>query len=147
VNENNLIPFSERTESEQREIRAKGGRKSGETRRQKRDFKKLFEKCLALNVKVPEIQGISNQMGLPDDEQLTYDVAITLGIIRKAIDGDVGAFKAINDALDKGESAKERKLKKDIAKMSNPEKTEPKDNIFDKLTVEELRALANENSK
>ena len=35
----NLIPFSERTEAEQREIRRKGGKKSGAVRKFKADFK------------------------------------------------------------------------------------------------------------
>ena len=40
ANEENLIPFEERTESEQREIRSKGGIASGKSRRHKRDLRK-----------------------------------------------------------------------------------------------------------
>lgn len=36
MNDENLKPFSERTESEQREIRSKGGKASGEARRAKK---------------------------------------------------------------------------------------------------------------
>ncbi|MBO7314899.1 MAG: hypothetical protein J6U49_04450 [Alistipes sp.] len=36
MNDENLRPFSERTESEQREIRSKGGKASGEARRAKK---------------------------------------------------------------------------------------------------------------
>ena len=39
ANEENLIPMDERTENEQREIARKGGKKSGEARRRKKDMK------------------------------------------------------------------------------------------------------------
>lgn len=49
ANEQNLIPFFERTESEQREICSKGGKKSGETRRKKRDMKAVMEQLLSFS--------------------------------------------------------------------------------------------------
>lgn len=45
--EENLIPFNERTEDEQRELARKGGIASGEARRRKKAFKDLFEQILA----------------------------------------------------------------------------------------------------
>lgn len=42
----NLIPFSERTEKEQREIRTKGGIASGEARRAKRDMRERMKMML-----------------------------------------------------------------------------------------------------
>lgn len=49
-NEENLIPFSERTESEQREIQQKGGIASGQARRRKRRMKDAAEYYLSLPV-------------------------------------------------------------------------------------------------
>lgn len=46
ANEENLIPFDQRTESEQREIRSKGGKASGQSRREKKLFKDLFKEML-----------------------------------------------------------------------------------------------------
>lgn len=46
ANEQNLIPTSERTKEEARELGRKGGIKSGETRRRKKEFRELFEKML-----------------------------------------------------------------------------------------------------
>lgn len=46
ANERNLIPTSERTKEEARELGRKGGIKSGETRRRKKEFRELFEKML-----------------------------------------------------------------------------------------------------
>lgn len=42
----NLIPFGDRTEEEQREIRVKGGKASGEARRRKRDMRELMKMML-----------------------------------------------------------------------------------------------------
>ena len=40
ANDENLIPNSERTPNELREMTSKGGKKSGESRRRKRDMRK-----------------------------------------------------------------------------------------------------------
>lgn len=46
MNEENLIPMNERSESEVRELGRKGGIKSGEARREKKLFKEAIEKKL-----------------------------------------------------------------------------------------------------
>lgn len=46
ANEQNLKPFSERTEKEQREIRSKGGKASGQARRRKADLRKIAQSVL-----------------------------------------------------------------------------------------------------
>lgn len=43
ANEENLIPFNERTESEQRQIAQKGGIASGAARRRKRSMKEAAD--------------------------------------------------------------------------------------------------------
>lgn len=50
MNQENLIPFNERTEEEQREIARKGGIKSGEARREKKLFKEAIEKQLGQSI-------------------------------------------------------------------------------------------------
>lgn len=49
MNEKNLIPFSERTESEQREIRSRGGKASGESRRRTASLKKAAKEYFRAN--------------------------------------------------------------------------------------------------
>lgn len=46
-NIDNLIPFTERTKEEAKEISSKGGINSGKARRRKRDLKKLLEIALS----------------------------------------------------------------------------------------------------
>ena len=46
ANEKNLIPFSDRAENEQREIRSNGGKASGKARREKADLRKMAQTIL-----------------------------------------------------------------------------------------------------
>ena len=46
ANEENLIPFNERTKSEQRELSQKGGTTSGKVRRKKADMRKAVQNLL-----------------------------------------------------------------------------------------------------
>lgn len=50
ANEQNLKPFNQRTESEQREIRSKGGKASGAARRRKRDMLAAFETLFSMPI-------------------------------------------------------------------------------------------------
>jgi hypothetical protein len=75
----NLIPFNERTEEEQRKIARQGGIASGEARREKATFKKTLEMLL----------DEKNSKGK------TYRELITLGQIKSAVDGKADNFKTI----------------------------------------------------
>jgi hypothetical protein len=75
----NLIPFNQRTEEEQREIARQGGIASGKARQEKATFKKTLEMLL----------DEKNSKGK------TYRELITLGQIKSAIDGKAENFKAI----------------------------------------------------
>ena len=50
MNEENLIPMNERSESEVRELGRKGGIKSGEARREKKLFREAIEKKLGTSI-------------------------------------------------------------------------------------------------
>jgi len=77
-NTQNLIPNSERTPSELREITSKGGIRSGEARRKR---KTLREELLVLL----ESGGIQGN--------------ICVALIDKALDGDTKAFQIIRDSI------------------------------------------------
>lgn len=80
----NLIPFNERTEEEQREIARQGGIASGKARQEKATFKKTLERLLDEEyIKKGKSTG------------KTYRELITLGQIKSAIDGKAENFKAI----------------------------------------------------
>lgn len=87
MNNENLKPFSERTESEQRKIRSKGGKKSGEVRRAKKTMRELLDYLLE--------KEITNKKG----EKATTKEAILVAAIKKAIGGDIKALQFIRDTI------------------------------------------------
>ena len=77
ANEENLIPLSERTKEEQREICAKGGRRSQEVQREKKTIQKILNEFL--NAKCSDsaqFKRIAQKLGLESEksikELLTY---------------------------------------------------------------------------
>lgn len=82
ANENNLIPNSKRTPSELREITKKGGKKSGEVRRERKLLKELLEEALLKKTKT------GNKY-----------IDITNALIKQAEEGNVKAYETIRDTL------------------------------------------------
>ena len=85
-NTKNLIPANQRSKEEVRKNSAKGGRKSGEVRRQKRDLRLAIERLL-------EQDFVDKKTG----EVLSGAELITLKQMEKAIKGDWRAFQLLRD--------------------------------------------------
>lgn len=96
ANEQNLIPMNKRTKSEQREYTQKGGKKSGEVRRQRKAMKEQFEMLLSLPFKQIEQLEFIKQFGL-QEEQIDNQMALIVAMYGKALQGDVQAFNTIRD--------------------------------------------------
>jgi len=79
----NLIPLSERTKEEQRQIATMGGIASGKARQEKATMKKTLE--MLLNEK--------NKKGI------TYRELTTLGLIKGAINGNASNYRTIVEVL------------------------------------------------
>ncbi len=108
MNDGNLIPI--RTESEAREKGAAGGRKSGETRRRKRDLKAAMNELLNMDIVSPDILDNTIEMGIASS--LDYNAAIVAAMVRKAAGGDVAAFKEIRNLIGKDNDTKRLRLQK-----------------------------------
>lgn len=91
ANEKNLIPFSERTESEHRAIAIAGGKASGESRRARKTLKE--ELLLLLS------EGDTQQN-------------VSVALIQKALDGDTKAFEVLRDTI--GEKPTEKIMVADV---------------------------------
>ena len=94
--ESNLIPQSERTKEEQREIARAGGKASGRSRRRKRQFRDELEMLLPLTDKGKDGQPIINPL---TGRKQTVQQSITMQLLLKARKGDVKAAKLILDTL------------------------------------------------
>jgi len=98
-NEQNLIPFNKRTESEQREYASKGGKKSGEVRRQKKKMKETMNMLLSLELPESEGKEKLKQIGL-EDEDLNVQTAILMQQAQKAMAGNLDSAKFVKDVSD-----------------------------------------------
>lgn len=97
ANEKNLIPNSQRTPEELREMTRKGGIRSGEVRRAKKTFRELIEEY----------------GGLPDenDPRLTNDQAVMVSQYKLAKTDKPGSTKAAEFIRDtKGEAPNKNEL-------------------------------------
>lgn len=97
-NEKNLIPFDERTEEEQREIRASGGRASGESRRRKKSLREAAELYLSLPVSDKRAWNKLARDGVAP-EDVDNQMAIIAGLSIKAAKGDAKAAKVLFDLI------------------------------------------------
>jgi len=115
VNDKNLVPFDKRTESEQRELRSRGGKKSGEARRRKKSLKAAMEMVLALPVMDVDIWNTLSAMGI-EPTDMDNQTAMLCALMRKAVSGDVAATKEIRSIIGADNDAERLKLaKKELA--------------------------------
>ena len=98
ANEQNLIPFSERTESEQRDIRSAGGVASGAARRRKRSLKEAADIFLSLPVSDQRRWNKIARTGVAP-EDIDNQMAMIIGLTMAATAGDAKAAKVIIDLL------------------------------------------------
>ena len=97
----NLIPFSKRTEDEQREIRAKGGKNSGASRRKKKALVETFRDILDLKIKKGSaLDKTLSEKGIELDKNADIQTAMIAGIVASAARGNVNAYYAAKEALD-----------------------------------------------
>lgn len=85
--EQNLIPQSERTKEEQREIARQGGIASGRARAEKRDLRRALEALLE--------KEYTDKNG----NKLTGTEAITVKLFEQAMKGNIRAFETLRDTV------------------------------------------------
>ena len=101
ANEQNLKPNSERTPSEVRENARKGGIKSGETRRRKKEMRERLEILLSMPLKDgkgADVEKIKS-FGAIKGKNITVEDAILIAIAQKALKGDISAGAFIRDTV------------------------------------------------
>ena len=97
-NEKNLIPNSERTPEERREIATAGGKASGVSRRRKRSLKEAADLYLSLPVSDRRVWNKIARRGV-DPEDIDNQMAMVIGLTMAATAGDAKAAKIIVDLL------------------------------------------------
>ncbi len=101
-NEKNLIPFSERTESEQREISSKAGKKSGESRRRKKTMKQVMKALLEMAPGSEDILKLKEQgfdIDNLDKDFINNMFVINAALFAKAKEGNLEAVKMVLEII------------------------------------------------
>lgn len=97
-NEQNLIPFSERSESEAREMGRKGGIASGVSRRRKKSLKQAADYFLSLPV-TDRRHAKKLERRQVEAEDIDNQMAMISGLWEAACAGDARAAKVLIDVL------------------------------------------------
>ena len=96
----NLIPFNERTEEEQRAIAQMGGKASVEARRRKKAMRESLDILLGLKIKGKgkefDLDEAKSWEGMKD-KNITVEQAILVKQLQKALKGDLSAAAFIRD--------------------------------------------------
>ena len=85
MNEQNLKPFTQMTESEQRRIASMGGKASGEARRKKKLMREVMQDCL------------DETITLKNGDEITARYALAKKHLQKGIAGDAKSAKLVID--------------------------------------------------
>ncbi|WP_230406808.1 PBSX family phage terminase large subunit [Blautia liquoris] len=109
----NLIPNSERSPEELRRMTSKGGKKSGEVRRRKANFRKTLNLLLTAEIDSPEWTPILEALGLDS----TLESAVNGAMIKEALSGNVKAYEAIAKYAGQNDRT-DQDLKEQIAKIN-----------------------------
>lgn len=113
---------------EARKIGSKGGKASGEARKQRKTFKDVFTSLLECDVSKDALEPLQGVIKSEYGDRITADQAMALAQIVKAVNGDTKAFEVIRDTI--GEKPTDKT--EHSGSINNP---------LEGLSTEELRAL------
>ena len=117
-NEKNLIPNDKRTPKERRRNAQKAGKASGEARRQRKTLKENMNLLLGLDVTGTKDFNKLTAMGIPVEE-IDNSMLLTAALFRKAVSGDVAAYKEIRDLIGEGGESESGELMELIAGLKD----------------------------
>lgn len=131
MNDKNLIPNTNRTPSELREITKKGGKASGETRRCKRDMKQKMKALLELPAASNDKEQLEALGVDPDD--MDNEMVLVMAMFLGAAGGDVKAFDRVMQLLGKDIGHEELALRKRELKLKEKAASEGDSEALAKL--------------
>lgn len=116
MNDENLIPFSKRSEKEQREIRSKGGKASQAKQRRRKQERQFIEEVLDLKIgNMKELRKLAEKMGL-DADDCTFQKLFTFKMFLNDLnEGNVGTLKNVTALLgEQNETAENNGILNDL---------------------------------
>ena len=104
ANEQNLRPSEYKFSQEEAK---RGGKKSGEVRRQKKTMSALATMMVNAQLQGTAKEKVKRKFGLSEDDDLTIASAMMAGQMQSAIRGDSKAFNAISALIKEQEDKEE----------------------------------------
>lgn len=99
MNEKNLIPFDERTESERREIARMGGIASGKARREKQKTQQILADIVSIkNKDLAMFQKLAAKLGLDGDISI-HEVFTLTCLLNSVKSGNLGDLERLSKLL------------------------------------------------
>lgn len=151
MNDENLKPV--RTKSEARERGRNGGKKSGESRRRKADFRKTLNMLLTAKIDSAEWGPVLEALGVDS----TLESAMLMSMIKAALEGDVKAAHFVAQYAGQSEKTEadeeEQRIRTDRAKRARDQEVGDESNAEENIqsflkamnpTQEELDSLFEE---
>ena len=122
-----LIPLNQRTKDEQKKICSKGGKKSGEVRREQKTYRDMAKAMLSATITDENILNELKAYGLSETDVKAYTL---LGMIKASGNGSHNAFDRLMELIGEKEQnqnenviAKLDKVLGDIDEVMNNGKT------------------------
>ena len=122
-----LIPLNQRTKDEQKKICSKGGKKSGEVRREQKTYRDMAKAMLSATITDENILNELKAYGLSETDVKAYTL---LGMIKASGNGSHNAFDRLMELIGEKEQnqnenviAKLDKVLGDIDEVMNDGKT------------------------
>lgn len=115
ANEKSLIPQSERTKSEQREIARQGGIASGIARREKKTVQKILDDYLDSKIEGSQtLEAIAQEVGLSSDKSIKelITVACLINTLKK---GDISDLEKIAKLLGEPMEVTDEETRKQVS--------------------------------
>lgn len=98
ANEENLIPMSERSKTEARELGRQGGIRSGEVRRQNADLKKRLKEIANMALRAGDIDEITT-LADAKSANLSVSDALLVKLVAMALGGNIKAMNTLMGML------------------------------------------------
>ena len=96
ANDSNLKPLNSINKEDAKKIRAKGGKKSGEVRRQRKAMKEQMEMLLSLPLKNDRAKAKFKELGIETDD-MDNQMALVVAMYQKALKGDTSAMNIVRE--------------------------------------------------
>lgn len=137
MSKEDLIPMNKRTKQEQKEIATKGGLKSGEVRKKKKELKERFKLGLEIftKLKADQFKKDGNKQAAEIVKEIGLEVFTFLDILNNDKDNSLVKLQAVNGVLDRLEGKATQKSVID-ANINQDKELSPKEIELIKRQIE-----------